>query len=153
MQADAERAVMTDGKKPRPMQYRLLCGGQLRETRASRPDAAPGCSRGTRRRAWTPAAGARCAVRQPAGTPCATARGRGLPGSEADSPTIIRVKKIPIDSTWAEFWKVVFMPGPRPAVLAAGRLFMTAARFGEPNDAITSPVTEQQDREHPVRRS
>ena len=31
----------------------------------------------------------------------------------------MRVKKIPMDRTWAEFWKVVFMPEPGPPVLRA----------------------------------
>ena len=52
---------------------------------------------------------------------------------------IIRLKKIPIDSTWAEFWNVVFIPEPAPRC-SRGRLFITAARLGDPNDAITSPV-------------
>jgi hypothetical protein len=52
---------------------------------------------------------------------------------------IIRLKKIPIDRTWAEFWKVVFIPDPAPRC-SAGRLFMTAARLGEPNEAMASPV-------------
>ena len=43
---------------------------------------------------------------------------------------ISRVKKIPIEITWAEFWKVWFMPPPAPRA-SAGRLFITAARFGE----------------------
>ena len=60
-----------------------------------------------------------------------------LLGSVDDSPTIIRVKKIPIDSTWAEFWKVVFMPEPAPRC-CGGRLFMTPARLGEPNAAMAS---------------
>ena len=52
---------------------------------------------------------------------------------------IIRLKKIPIDRTWAEFWNVVFIPDPAPRC-SAGMLFMTAARFGEPNEDMTIPV-------------
>ena len=52
---------------------------------------------------------------------------------------MISVKKIPIDSTWAEFWNVVFIPDPEPRC-CGGRLFITAARFGEPKAAIISPV-------------
>ena len=48
------------------------------------------------------------------------------------SPTIISVKNKPIDSTIAEFWNVAFMPAPAPRA-PAGRLFITAARFGEVN--------------------
>ena len=53
---------------------------------------------------------------------------------------MIKVKKMPMDSTWAEFWKVVFMPDPAPRS-AAGRLFITPVRFDEPNDDMQSPVT------------
>src|ERR1700683_4456620 len=52
---------------------------------------------------------------------------------------MIRVKKIPMESTWAEFWKVVFMPDPAPRS-AAGRLFITPVRFDEPKDDITRPM-------------
>ena len=45
------------------------------------------------------------------------------------------VKKIPIEKTWAEFWKVVFMPDPAPRC-SAGRLFITPVRLGDPNEAI-----------------
>ena len=48
-------------------------------------------------------------------------------------------KKIPIERTCAEFWKVVFMPEPTPRY-SAGTLLMTAARLGEPNDAMDRPV-------------
>ena len=52
---------------------------------------------------------------------------------------MIRVKKIPIESTWAEFWKVVFIPDPAPRCWA-GRLFMTPARLGAPKAAMVRPV-------------
>ena len=52
---------------------------------------------------------------------------------------IISVKKMPTDSTCAEFWKVWFMPPPAPRS-SDGRLFMTAARFGEANSPIETPV-------------
>jgi hypothetical protein len=48
------------------------------------------------------------------------------------------VKKIPIESTWAEFWNVWFIPPPAPRC-RGGRLFMTPARFGEANAPIDSP--------------
>ncbi len=44
-----------------------------------------------------------------------------------------------MERTWAEFWKVVFIPDPTPRY-SAGRLLMTAARLGEPNDAMDNPV-------------
>ena len=52
----------------------------------------------------------------------------------------MRVKKIPMERTWAEFWKVVFIPDPAPRS-PGGRLFITPARLGEPNAAMVSPVT------------
>ena len=73
-------------------------------------------------------------------------------GSDEASPTIIRVKKIPMESTWAEFWNVVFMPDPAPRC-SGGRLFMTPARLGEPKDAMREPGQEQDDREDPVGKS
>ena len=50
------------------------------------------------------------------------------------------VKKIPIESTWAEFWKVWFMPPPAPRS-PAGRRFITPARLGEANMPIEIPVS------------
>ena len=52
---------------------------------------------------------------------------------------IISEKKIPTDSTWAEFWKVWFMPPPAPRS-PGGRLFITAARLGEANMPIEMPL-------------
>ena len=59
-------------------------------------------------------------------------------GRVAESPMIISVKKIPIDSTCAEFWNVWFMPPPAPRC-SGGRLFITPARFGEANAPIERP--------------
>ena len=59
-------------------------------------------------------------------------------GSELDRPAIISEKKIPTDSTCAEFWKVWFMPPPAPRS-PGGRLFITAARLGEANRPIETP--------------
>ena len=42
-----------------------------------------------------------------------------------------------METTWAEFWNVVFMPEPAPRC-SGGRLFMTPVRLGEPNDAMVS---------------
>ena len=55
---------------------------------------------------------------------------------------IISVKKIPIDSTCAEFWKVWFIPAPAPRC-SAGRLFITPARFGEAKAPIASPIRKR----------
>ena len=68
-----------------------------------------------------------------ASSPLAIVCGR-LPAS----PAIISEKKIPTDSTWAEFWNVWFMPPPAPRS-PGGRLFMIAARFGEANIPIAIP--------------
>ena len=59
-------------------------------------------------------------------------------GSVAARPRIMSVKKIPIESTWAEFWKVWFMPPPAPRS-PAGRLFITPARLGEAKRPIEIP--------------
>ena len=50
------------------------------------------------------------------------------------------VKKIPIESTWAEFWNVWFIPPPAPRS-SAGRLFITPARLGDANMPIEMPVS------------
>ena len=51
-------------------------------------------------------------------------------------------KKIPIDSTCAEFWKVEFIPEPAPRS-SAGRLFITPARFGDPKAPMVSPISSR----------
>jgi hypothetical protein len=61
-------------------------------------------------------------------------------GSVLDSPAIISVKKIPIEITCAEFWKVWFMPPPAPRS-PGGRLFITAARLGDANIPIEIPIS------------
>ena len=61
-------------------------------------------------------------------------------GSVDDSPTIISVKKIPIDSTCAEFWKVWFIAPPAPRC-SGGSEFMIAARLGDANIPIEIPVS------------
>ena len=55
---------------------------------------------------------------------------------------IMSVKKIPIDSTWAEFWKVWFIAPPAPRS-PFGRLFITAARLGEANRPIAAPISSR----------
>ena len=52
---------------------------------------------------------------------------------------IISVKKMPMESTWAEFWKVEFMPAPTPRCWR-GRLFMTPARLGAANAPMARPL-------------
>jgi hypothetical protein len=63
-----------------------------------------------------------------------------LTGRVAESPRITSEKKIPIESTWAEFWKVEFMPEPAPRCWG-GRLFITPARFGEAKAPIERPFS------------
>ena len=58
-------------------------------------------------------------------------------------------KKIPIESTWAEFWKVVSIPEPAPRC-SAGRLFMTPARLGDMNRAVAQAHEQQQGGEGPI---
>ena len=55
---------------------------------------------------------------------------------------IISVKKIPIDRTWAEFWKVWFIAPPTPRS-PFGRLFITAARLGEAKSPIAAPTSSR----------
>ena len=75
------------------------------------------------------------------GTPWAVSPLTSALGRWSASPRMIRVKKMPMESTCAEFWNVVFMPDPAPRS-AAGRLFMTPVRFDEPNDDMHRPVTK-----------
>ena len=99
-----------------------------------------------RRRVGRPLGGGGRDARGPA-SPSAIAAGR-----VAASPTISRVKKIPIESTWAEFWKVWFIPPPAPRS-AGGRLFITAARLGEANIPIEIPLKNRISGEDRSRRS
>ena len=55
---------------------------------------------------------------------------------------IISVKKIPIERTWAEFWKVWFIAPPAPRS-SRGRLFITAARLGEANMPMATPMSSR----------
>ncbi len=77
-------------------------------------------------------------VASAAGTPCAVRPVYSECGRLADSPMMIRVKKIPIESTMAEFWKVADMPAPAPR-WSEGRLFMIPARFGDANKPEARP--------------
>ena len=79
-----------------------------------------------------------------AGTPCATRPWNIVAGRDADSPTIMRVKKIPIEKTCAEFWNVEFIPEPTPRC-SAGRLFITPARFGAAKAPIANPLSTRID--------
>src|ERR1700760_1984069 len=74
-----------------------------------------------------------------ADTPCAVSPLNRLVDSEDDRPRMIRLKKMPIDSTIAEFWNVADMPAPTPRCLA-GSAFMMPARFGEANRPMPAPL-------------
>ena len=62
---------------------------------------------------------------------------------------IMRVKKIPMESTCPEFWKVEFMPDPTPRCWA-GRLFITPARLGAANAPMARPFRSSSDPERRV---
>ena len=74
-----------------------------------------------------------------AGTPCAVSPLYMAAGSLLDRPATIRVKKTPIDSTNAEFWKVAIMPPAAPR-LSAGTEFIISAQFGEKNRPEPKPL-------------
>ena len=75
-------------------------------------------------------------------TPCACRPSLSVEVSVEESPITSSVKKIPIEITWAEFWKVWFMPPPAPRS-PGGRLFITAARLGEANMPIEAPESSR----------
>ena len=52
------------------------------------------------------------------------------------------MKKTPIDSTWALFWNVVFIPEPTPRC-CGGRLFITPARLGAAKAPMESPFSSR----------
>ncbi len=61
----------------------------------------------------------------------------------------MRVKKIPIDSTWAEFWKVEFIPPPTPR--SAGRQAVhDGGAVGGGEGAHGQAVEQKYQRELPV---
>ena len=80
-------------------------------------------------------------------TPCATRPVWSACGSFEASPTIISVKKTPIESTLAEFIEVASIPAPAPRC-DGGRLFITPALFGEAEEPHADPV-QQQDQPEP----
>ena len=61
---------------------------------------------------------------------------------------MIRVKKMPMDSTMAEFWKVVAIPAPAPRSFG-GRLFMIPAWLGEAKSPMESPYNPNMSANHP----
>ncbi len=73
------------------------------------------------------------------GTPWTTRPWVSVCGRVPARPRMIRLKKMPMDSTMAEFWKVALIPAPTPRC-AAGRLFMMPARLGEANRPMPTPL-------------
>ena len=55
---------------------------------------------------------------------------------------MISEKKIPMDSTMAEFWNVALIPAPTPRC-SGGRLFMMPARFGDANRPMPMPLSSR----------
>ena len=74
-----------------------------------------------------------------AGTPCAVSPLVIAAGSLLDRPATIRVKKMPIESTNAEFWKVAIMPPAAPR-RSGGTEFIISAQFGETNRPAPKPL-------------
>src|ERR1700688_4529479 len=72
------------------------------------------------------------------GTPWAVRPENRAWGRAEARPRVMRVKKNPMDSTLAEFWKVLSMPPPAPRWLA-GRLFITRLVLGGANSPGDSP--------------
>ena len=62
-------------------------------------------------------------------------------GERAGQPEDDQGEEDPDGQDLAEFWNVVFMPDPAPRC-SGGRLLMTPARFGEPNEDMHRPVTK-----------
>jgi hypothetical protein len=85
--------------------------------------------------------GGRCEINVAvaAGTPCAVSPLNLAEGSLLDRPATIRVKKIPMDNTNAEFWKVAIMPPSAPR-LVDGTEFIISAQFGEKNRPEPKPL-------------
>src|SRR6202046_4026097 len=74
-----------------------------------------------------------------AGTPCAVSPANMVCGSLLASPVTISEKKMPMDSTEAEFMKVAIMPPAAPRA-SAGTEFIISARFGEANRPVPKPL-------------
>src|ERR1017187_2161620 len=74
-------------------------------------------------------------------TPAATSPRYRWLGSREASPSVTMVKNRPMDSTVAEFWKVLSIPAPAPRC-SGGRLFMTAAWLGEKDSPMATANTK-----------
>ncbi len=73
------------------------------------------------------------------GTPWAASPDWRAWGSVLARPRMMSEKKMPMESTIEEFWKVVSIPAPTPR-RSGGRLFMTPARLGEEKTPMPSPM-------------
>src|SRR5579863_1197683 len=111
---------MTDGKKLWPVRYATLGAGMVFSVGPS------SCLIGLypRKAAKRLDTGGRCASRLAVDdpTPFATSPWKSRAGSEADRPTMMSEKKMPIDRTWEVLPKVVATPAPAPRC-CGGRLF------------------------------
>ena len=63
-------------------------------------------------------------------------------GRWADRPTIMRLKKMPIDSTMPPFWNVARMPDACPRS-SAGTEFMMAVVLGGTNTPMPTPLRKR----------
>src|SRR3984957_4272823 len=75
-----------------------------------------------------------------AGTPWWVSPANMVFGSLLASPVTISEKKMPMDSTEAEFMKVAIMPPAAPRA-SAGTEFIISARFGEANRPVPKPFS------------
>jgi hypothetical protein len=75
-----------------------------------------------------------------AGTPCAVRPLNMVPGSLLARPLTMSEKKIPIDSTDAEFMNVAIMPPAAPRA-SAGTAFIISALFGDTNRPEPKPFS------------
>src|SRR6202034_3662338 len=72
-------------------------------------------------------------------TPCAVTPRVRAAGSLLDGPATTRVKKMPIESTNAEFWKGAIMPPAAPR-RSDGTAFIISAQLGETNRPEPKPL-------------
>src|ERR1700749_609887 len=73
------------------------------------------------------------------GTPWAVSPENMACGRELARPVTISEKKMPMDSTEAEFMKVATMPPAAPRA-SAGTEFIISARLGEANRPVPNPL-------------
>ena len=128
------------GKKLRPVSAAAFAGVRCARTWRAEQLAAPGCSRGTRRRAPRRAAG---------GATCVAVAARNAVRLEARRERVRQRRREPDDHQREEdpdrehlrrVLEGLVHAGRRRRGRRAGRLFITPARFGEANAPIESPI-------------